>query len=252
MPPTIDILIRSYYRDLQWLVLAVAAIRCFVSGYRDLIVVLPDTSVGRIDWPAVPILRDAVIRRCHDYENDYIGQQITKLYADTYSDAEVILHLDSDHVFVAPCDLQDQLFEAGKLRMEFDSSERRPLADGWRRCPAVFLGRAVPLDVTGSPPVAFPRHLYSEVRRFCEQTHGLSIQDYTSTTRSDRFSEFAVLRGYALVSEPGLYAWVDTSTHGFIPACRRFWSRAQTPGSVRRELPEALWSMLPSTNASRV
>ena len=62
--------------------------------------------MGRINWPAVPILRDVVIRHCHNYENDYIGQQITKLHADTYSDASVILHLDSDQVFVAPCDLQ--------------------------------------------------------------------------------------------------------------------------------------------------
>jgi hypothetical protein len=252
MATTIDILIRSYHRDVDWLVLAVASIRLFVSGYRDLIVVLPEMSVDRINWPAVPILQDVVVLHCHNYANDYVGQQITKLHADTYTDADVILHLDSDQVFVAPCDLHDQLFAAGRLRMECDSSERRPLVDGWRRCPAVFLRRAVPLDVTASPPVAFPHHLYAEVRRFCERTHGLPIQDYASTLRSDRFSEFAVLRGYALLNEPGRYAWVDTSTHSFMAECRTFWSRAQTPGSVRRELPETLWSMLPSTTASGV
>jgi len=249
MAPTIDILIRSYYRDVQWLVLAVASIRRFVSGYRELVVVLPETSMSRVDWPVAPILRDVTLRQCDDHRNDYIGQQITKLHADTYSDADVILHVDSDHVFVAPCDLQHRLFESGKIRMGFDPSERRPVTDGWRRCPSVFMRRDVALDLTASPPVAFPRHLYSAVRRFSEQTHGLSIQEYASTMRSDRFCEFALLRGYALVCEPGLYAWVDVSTHRFIAECRAFWSRAQTPESVMHELPQTLQSMLSSTYA---
>jgi hypothetical protein len=206
--------------------------------------------MARLDWAAIPALRHVSFHRCDDFSNDYIGQQITKLHADTYSDADVILHVDSDNVFVAPCHLPDRLFEHGKLRIACDPSGRRPPSDGWRRCASIFLRQDVSVDVTGAPPVAFRRHLYRALRQRCEEAHGISIRQYALTTRVDQFSEFALLRAYALLYEPREYAWVDVSTRAYLPECRSFWSRAQTSAAVMHELPEVLRSRLASWSAA--
>jgi hypothetical protein len=238
MPP-IDILIRSYYRDRAWLVLAVSSIGVFVRGYRRVIVVVPDASLARVDWRREPALRDVDLRACRDFPDDYVGQQITKLHADTYTDAEVILHLDSDNVFVSPCDLSAALFEQGKLRITF-AAAGRPAADGWRRCASDFLRQDVPFDLTGPPPVAFRRSTYGALRRFCREAHGLPLHEYASRLRGDRLCEFAMLRGYALLHEPEEYRWADASIHDALPECRRFWSRAQAPCGIVEQLPPPL------------
>jgi hypothetical protein len=242
MSPSIAILIRSYHRDAAWLSLAVTSVQRFVVGCRELIVVLPHASVDRLDWLRFPALRQVTIRECDDYPDDYIGQQITKLHADRFTDADVILHVDSDQVFVNPCDLRARLFDRGTLRMAFDGSGARPPTDGWRRCASVFMREDVPLDVTVPAPVAMPRALYADVRAFCEEAHGCSIAQYASTLRADRFSEFAVLRAYALMREREAFAWVDVSRRRVLPECRTFWSRAQTPAQVMPQLPVALFS----------
>ncbi len=238
--PSIDIVIRSYYRDQHWLALALRSIELFVTGYRQVVVIVPRASLSRIDPCVIPVSPHVRVCACPDYADDYLGQQITKLHADCFTDAKVIVHLDSDQVFVAPCELPARLFDGDRLRISFDSSGRRPVTDGWRRCPAEFLRQPVLVDLTTPLPLVLPRHVYAALRDVCQRTHGQSITDYVLATRADRFCELALLRGYALTSEPERYASVDASRHELVPECCTFWSRAQTPAAVAPQVPDAL------------
>ncbi|MEU6666026.1 hypothetical protein [Streptomyces sp. NPDC046727] len=245
MTRTLDIVIRSFHRDRRWLALALRSIAVFASGHRRVVVVVPRSSLGRMDREEIESDR-VRLRVCRDYADDYLGQQITKLHADLYTDAEVILHLDSDQVFVAPCDLTARLFDHGRPRMAFDSRSTRPATDGWRQCPAAFLGEPVEPDVTSPPPVVVPRDVYAAVRGWCRHAHGMPIDRYALTAGVGLFCEFALLRGFALTRERERYAWVDTA-HGFLlPECQNFWSRAQTPASVAGTLPPELASACPT------
>jgi hypothetical protein len=240
LTPSVDILIRSYYRDAPWLALALQSIETFVSGFRQVVVVLPAASARRVDLPAVARAGGVRVHTCEDFADDYVGQQITKLHADRYSDADVVTVVDSDEVFVAPCDLTATLFRGGALRMAFASRSSRPAGDGWRRCPDAFLGRPVPIDVTVAGPFAVPADLCPAVRAFCKREHGKSITEYALAQPADQLCEMALLRGYAAMHELRRYAWADASSERLLPQCRVFWSRNQTPADVAHTLPAEL------------
>jgi hypothetical protein len=240
MSRSIDIVIRSYYRDWQWLTLALRSVELFVTGHRRVVVVLPRASLPRVDLRMIRAGSGVRVRSCHDCRDDYLGQQVTKLYADRYTDADLIVHLDSDQVFVAPCDLRNRLLDGDRPRISYDTSGRRPATDGWRRCPEVFLSRQLPWDLTTPPPLLLPRQVHAQLRAYCQHRHGVSITEYTQATSTARFCELAILRGFALVSDPGGYAWVDVRGGDPVPECRTFWSRATSPGQVAHQLPESL------------
>jgi hypothetical protein len=240
MAPSIDIVIRSHYRDLRWLVLSLRAIDLFATGHRQVVVVVPRATLPRITALALLPQPGVQIRTCPDRAQDYIGQQITKLYADRYTDADMIVHLDSDQVFVEACDLRERLFDGCRPRMSYDSSDRRPVTDGWRRCPEIFFGQRIAWDLTIAPPQVLPRQVYPALRTYCRRQHGVSMSNYAQSTRPDRFCELALLRGFVLLHEPASYTWVDVRHADLLPECRTFWSRAETPESVAQRLPAAL------------
>lgn len=240
MAPSIDIVIRSYYRDLRWLALSLRSIDMFVTGHRQVVVVVPRASLPRVTAPALLFRAGVRVRACGDHADDYLGQQITKLHADQYTDADVIVHLDSDQVFVSFCDLRERLFEGGRPRTSFDTSDRRAVTDGWRRCPEVFFGQWIDWDLTPPPPLVLPRHIYPALRGYCRRRHGVSMYTYAQATPPDRFCEVALLRGFALLNEPAGYTWVDVRHSDLLPECRTFWSRAETPESVAHTLPAPL------------
>jgi len=232
--PSVDVFIRSYHRDRAWLALALRAIGRYLHGHRRVVVVLPRGSRDRIGDMAAA---GAVFSFCDDYEEDYLGQQITKLHADLHTDAEVILHLDSDQVFLAHCDLHRQLFDGARVRIDYHASSNRPASDGWRRCGPAFFGDDLPWDLTVAPPLAVPRHLYAGLRDFCQRRHGCTLTDYALRQRADRFCEFSLLRGYALRFGGDCCAWHEAP---LLPQCRTFWSRRETPASVAAHLPAGL------------
>jgi hypothetical protein len=237
---SIDVLIRSYYRDFRWLRLALRSLEQFVSGYRRAIVVVPQASLARLDIPIPSRGTNVIVRTCSDYADDYLGQQVTKLHADLYTDADIIFHLDSDQIFVARCDLSERLFEGGKLKMVFDRSGRRPVHDGWRHCPEYFFGRAFLWDLATPLPLAIPRHVYGGLRAYCVENYGKSIADYALATKPDRFCEVALLRGFAMLQEAGAYRWVNAEYGDLVPECRTFWSRSTAPPAIAGSLPACL------------
>ncbi len=231
----LDLLIRSFYRDLGWLRLCLKSLS-FLAGYRRAVVVLPMSTLDRVDVADLASAPRVVIRACRDYpDGDYLGQQITKLHADRHTDADVIVHLDSDQLFAEPCDLSTELFdEDGRLRLGIGSD--RPPGDGWARCPREYYGRPLDWDVPPLSPLALPRHVYAGLRADCAARHGMSIVDYARRATATRFSEHALLRAHALVTEPDRYGLFDVRERDLLPQCRtyssRFDSRGQSPAEV--------------------
>lgn len=239
--PTVDVFIRSYHRDRAWLALALRAIARYLHGHRRVVVVVPRASRERMGDTG-----NATVEYCEDYADDYLGQQLTKLHADLCTDADIILHLDSDQVFVAPCDVR-QLFDGARIRIDYRADGNRPATDGWRRAARDFFGDEPPWDLTAPPPLAVPRELYAGLRAFCLHRHGCTLADYALRQGADRFCEFALLRGYALRCGGDICTWSEAP---LLPQCRTFWSRLQTPAGIAAQLPAALarepWTTCPS------
>jgi hypothetical protein len=232
MVAAIDILIRTYFRDFRWLMLSLLSIANFVDGFRRIVIVMPASSFERLRGHEIPRLTQATVLCCPDYADDYLGQQVTKLNADEFSDASLIAHIDSDSVFRVSCSLPMLLVKDGRPVIRVLWRSRRPPSDGWRRCVADFHGEALPFDVLAPPPYVFSRDLYARLRRQCMMRHGVGLEEWCLSRRADRLSEFGLLVGEAWLHQRDDYCWTAADDETGWP-CQWYWSRSPAAAKQR-------------------
>lgn len=235
MSGAIDILIRTYFRDFPWLNLSLRSIVKFVEGYRRVVVVMPGSSIERLRGEEIPALARAVVLRCDDCENDYLGQQVSKLYADTFSDAGVIAHVDSDCIFRKACALPELLTKNGRPVVRMLWRSRRPASDGWRRCIADFHGEPLPFDALATPPFVFSRATYAALRENCLSRHGIDLKHWSLSRRIDSLSEFGLLAAQAWFHHRNDYCWVVADDEIDWP-CHAYWSRSPDAARQRADI----------------
>jgi|SRR5450631_688851 hypothetical protein len=237
-----DILIRSYWKDFEWLDFCLASIAKYCRGFRAVVVVVPQSSKLWLRRHPLPPI--AQIKFSRNYADDYLGQQATKLLGDTFTDAEYICHVDSDCVFCRPTSPED-LITDGKphiLKCPCDLlSRRRP----WRRPTEKFLGWKVSDDFMQQPPFVFPRWIYPEVRNHAIRAHGLDLETYVTSQVPRGFSEFNVLGAFAWERYHERIIWIDTSVSpAGEPHCRWYWSWGGISEVIRTEILQNLQSSL--------
>jgi hypothetical protein len=232
-----DILVRSHARDFPWLELSLRSIRRFCAGFRSVVLVVPRSSepwLRRFDLAADEV------DLCDDVADDYLGQQVTKLYADEHSDAEIVVHLDSD------CIVDRRLTPDALLDGERPVIPITPYATlgrsvPWRPVTERALGFPVAHDYMRTMPLAYPRWLYAALRSHVASVHGTEIRDYVLAQPPRGFSEFYALGAFAhrLHSEAFVWQVVDcpeqTPRH-----CRWYWSWNGLDAATRREIDEIL------------
>ncbi|WP_347331862.1 DUF6492 family protein [Marinimicrobium locisalis] len=171
---------------------------------------------------------------CRDYDDDYLGQQITKLYADIYSSAELICHVDSDCVFhqdVTP----EALAPGGRPTVYTRARQELPRHWPWTAPTTNFLGWTPELDFMQYPPFTFPRWLYADVRQFCERTKGCTLEQWIQAQPARGFSEFNVMGAFAYRYHPEKFEWVDVAKmRPEAKYCHWFWSWERVSPATRR------------------
>jgi hypothetical protein len=172
---------------------------------------------------------------CPNYRDDYLGQQVSKLYADELTDADLISHVDSDVVFVRPT-IPNDLLDAGRPRIIRRDVGRLGRHRPWLASTERFLGLPVAYDFMQQPPFTYPRWLYPRVRAHCLTRHGMSLERYVTNRPPRGFSEFNVLGAYAEAYHPTAFAWREASMYQEPPFCRWYWSREGLDVARRREL----------------
>ncbi|MFI6284076.1 hypothetical protein ACIBCM_04825 [Streptomyces sp. NPDC051018] len=211
---------------------ALAAIRTWCRGFAEVVVVTPGTGSA--------VVRRAVgdgvrLEVCPDYRDDYLGQQVSKLYADEFTGAGLICHVDSDVVFTRPVSPVD-LLAGGRPWMV-----RRPVADLGRHRPWLapterFLRRPVAFDFMQQPPFSYPRRLYPEVRALALELHGTPLDRYVTRCPPGGFSEFNVLGAHAHAAHRASFTWYDAGGPDVPRLCGWYWSRGGIDAALRREL----------------
>lgn len=231
--PTVDIVIRSYYRDLSWARYCLASIERYCRGFRDVVLIVPRGSFEKLRWMGLEADRVEV---CPDYPDDYLGQQVTKLYADEISDADFLCHVDSDCVFrepVTPGDLIDRGRPLVLMRAYDELDPHVP----WKQVTQRFLGFEVAHEFMRRPPYTFPRWIYQRLREHAAAQHGTSLRTYVLNQPPRGFSEFNALGAFAYERRRDEFSWVDEAAPAvrFEP-CRVFWSRAGVTRETRAEI----------------
>lgn len=241
MKPCIDIVIRSYFRDFHWLRLALASIHAFLRGYRQVLLILPESSADRWKESLAPKGLPLQLVTCGDYIDDYLGQQVSKLYADEFSDADYLVHVDSDCVFVRPTVVWQDLFREEKPIHIYRNRSIRPTIDGWRNSISNVLGLDTDREFMITLPAVYPREIYAELRQFVMTRHDLKLSDLVLTRRPDQFSEFSVLGAYAFEYMQYCFTWIEAETGSLADwPCIQFWGRGCSPFDIAHLLPEGL------------
>ena len=232
-----DILIRSYWKDFEWLEFCLASIEKHCRGFRAVIVVVPHSSEPWLRQYTLPGF--ARITFCPDYADDYLGQQATKLLADTFTDAEYICHVDSDCVFFRPTSPTDLITDGKPHIVKCPHellSRRRP----WRQPTEKFLGWEVTDDFMQQPPFVYPRWLYPEVRQHSKSKHGIDLEEYVTSQMPRGFSEFNVLGALAWQHYCDRFIWIDNSVSPCETHCRWYWSWGGINDVTRAEIRQNL------------
>jgi hypothetical protein len=231
--------IRSYWKDLDWLVLCLASVQRYCHDFDEVVVVVPRSTeawLKRIDLPRVGRLE-----LCPNYRDDYLGQQATKLAADTFTDATFICHVDSDCIFVRDTAPDDFIVDT-RARIARRPIERLGRERPWQRPTEKFLGWAVRHDFMLHPPFTFPRWLYDSVRRHAVAAHGVDLETYLDAQPPRGFSEFNVLGAYAWRCAPDRFLWAHANEDQppRDPHCRWYWSWGGLDRYTRLEIQQIL------------
>lgn len=228
-----DLFIRSYYKDFKWLRYCLRSIERYCQGFGRVILVVPSSSAERLEWAG---LRTHTTRYCPDFTDDYLGQQVTKLLADTYTSADYICHTDSDCIFqrhVTP----DDLVESGKVRLFIAPYPPSASKASRQVMTEKFMRRSVPYDFMLSQPQTFPRWLYGELREWTQVTHGVSLSDYVLAQPAGHFSEFNALGAYAYYYHGERFVWVDVSREPEPEYfCKCYWSWGGLTRSIEQDI----------------
>lgn len=238
MKQTVDLFIRSYYRDFEWLRYCLESIENYCFGFSSIILVIPRGDADRLQLMSMS--EKVSVHYCDRYNNDYLGQQVTKLNADRYSTADFICHIDSDCVFRKPV-VPSDLFDGNKPTFVITPYTLLPNDLGWRSMSERFTGRSVEFDFMRRQPLVFPRHLYEEVRMFCSRRFKSDITEHVLSQESNGFSEFNVLGAYSYYECNDVFSWnkrlrVDVDEE----ICRWFWSWTGITEDVRGEISSIL------------
>lgn len=226
------IVIKSYPADSAWLQFCLRSIQKFATGFSEIIVLWPKSE----EPPALTAETVVLI----DSPEGYLEQQVAKLNADRHTQAEFILHFDSDCVFTHPVTPQTFLVN-GKARwlytlwLDLDGKDR----DAWFNVMQKCCREAPPAEFMRKACVIIPRWAYAAFRGFIQTTHGMSMEQYVLSQPGHEFSEFNTMGFYLWLHHASSIGWHDTAASG-VPKYGdiQHWSWGGLTPKIRRELEE--------------
>lgn len=221
----IDIFIRTYHKDLEFLKYCLRSIHKFVTGYNEIIICIPEQDAHLLDsWN---LTKELIIKWDPVCENGYIDQQISKLKAHEMSDADYILYVDSDVCFFTPTDLSE-FFIHGKPYLMKTRYELVGDAICWKKPTEEIIGLRLEYEYMRRMPLLFARQTLKDL--------ALRV-DVNKLAELKSLSEFNVVGAYAALIDTDKYYIINTE---FDPlpkqVAKQFWSWGGLTPTVINEL----------------
>jgi len=243
---TNDIFIKSCAKDVDWLKYSLRSIQKFCTGFRDVVLLFPEEEKEALK----PLnLTTEKVHYTHEQGDRYLWQQVEKLRAYTYSDADYFTYVDSDVVFTKPVSPKDL----------FDGESERPIVlytpysalmkDGapdtpWQPITSAALKHPVEYEFMRRHPMTASRRLLMLFDAFMNHTHKMSVQDYVMAQKNRQFSEFNALFAFSFYIGGIAYLeshFVNTEPAPIpAPVARQFWSWSGVTEDERRQIEEIL------------
>lgn len=209
-----SIFIRTYPGDYKWLKYCLQSVEKYAKGYDNVIVCYPEGAEK-------PDAKGVILIETPAYKNDYLGQQICKLKAYKYSNAEYIQFLDSDTLITEPV-TPASFMRYGKPMILKTDYRKVGNAICWKNPTEEALGFSVSHEYMRRNFLMYKRETLKSLDLYMELLHRQKLEDYILS--KDSFSEFNLLGAYAEKYEPENYVFVDTDNEIPKSLVRQFWS----------------------------
>lgn len=178
---TTDIFIVTYAADARWLEYCLRSIDKFATGFRQTVVAYP-AHEQHVLGPICAAHKNVLQRIFPQGTDGHLDQNIAKTCADMYSDADQILHLDSDCVFFRPV-TPDTYCTDGKPDLWYEyydrlTPARYPGGVPWQEITRNALCIPVTVETMRRFPFVYPRWLYEKTRRRIEESNHVDFDGY--------------------------------------------------------------------------
>lgn len=234
---TVDLFIRTYDKDLKWLIYCLRSISKNLTGYRKIIICIPENQRHLLDnWG----LTNEKIVTCPIYNDDYLGQQVSKIYAYEHSDADVIMFVDSDLIFHTPMDVSEY-FKGDQIQSYKTDYSKVDGAICWKPVTEKALGIELKYEMMRRHCFLYYRDTLSGcVDEFKNRT-GQELKDYIIEQPWRQFSEFNYVSAYADMIKDPRYNFQDTETIEMpVNKVKQYWSWSNMTHEERLEIEELL------------
>jgi hypothetical protein len=226
---TTDIFIKTYPGDFNWLPYCLRSIQKFATGFRDVIVAIPDTA--QLDH-----LTAEKVVKVPERGDGYYWQMLVKLNAHQFTDADAIMYLDSDCVITRPFDASEMFEDDGRLKLLTRTWIEAGEGVVWKDPADKALGWDTAADTMCRHPMAYHRSTLIALRDHIEALHGKSLEDYVLSQK--RFIEFVTAGNYAMEKEPDKYHVVGSGDYP--NPVLQHWSWGGLTPEIRTELEKIL------------
>lgn len=196
----IDIFIRTYEKDLEWLKHALRSIYMHVSGYRKIVITAPKSN----DFSKY---LTETVTYVEDLRDGYLGQQLTKMNAYLYTDADAVVFWDSDVIACEPVNVSEWFL--GGRPIVYKTSYAHIEAP-WKPITEKAVGFNVEWEYMRRMPIIYFTDTVEACSKFIEKQHNVSLIKYISSQPYREFSEFNAIGAYAEKFESNRYEFIDT------------------------------------------
>lgn len=223
---TVDIFIRTYKNDLEWLKYCLKSINKYVTGYRNIIISIPQNDKHLLDSWNLTIEKVASWNPTTD--NGYIDQQINKLLAYQTTDANYILFVDSDCIFKEPVNVQEHYFMDNIPYLMKTRYELVGDAICWKETTESIIGKPLEYEYMRRIPCLYRSETLKDLDLYVNCI-GLASRD--------RLSEFNLIGAYIDLFEKEKYRIIDTEKEPIPTDCaRQMWSWGGLTNEVKQEI----------------
>lgn len=235
---TVDIFIRTYAGDAQWLPYCLRSIHKFCSGFSNLIIVTPESSKSVIKPIASEFGADFFV--CDQLNiDDYVGQQGTKMLADTWCKSDSICFVDSDVIFIR--DTTPNLIISDSGCIDMIKTAYNTIECPWQSITEKAVGFPVEFEYMRRLPLTYNRDLLEFTRTHIEKTHGRTFHQFIAEVPGRELSEFNILGAIAEKFMPEKFNFINSSIDP-LPELyiKQFWSW----GGITEEVQETINNLL--------
>ena len=219
----IDIFIKSYRKDFWLLALSLATIKKNVTGYTNLILLIPEEDKHHFETRYLP--ERTLIHYIEDKSPGWLFQQVCKMNAWKYSNADYIMFSDSDCFFTYPVNVQDCIRD-DKPEILYTNWSEVGDAIVWKEPTANFLKKEPEWEMMRRNQQIYHRSSLVNISKYEPNIEELIMN-------SSRFSEFNAMSSYCYEHEKDKYTFTNTADWTYTPPlAEQAWSHASKAEGV--------------------